>query len=932
MKKFLFLLFLTVISVTVAQEKGTLKGLVTDKDANNEPLPFANIVLKGTTTGGTTDFDGNYSFQVPVGTHTVVFSFLGYKTVQKTFTIKAGEIITINQVMSGEEGVGLDEVIVKASKAKESEKALLNEQKNAVEIVESIGAERLGKVGINDALVATTKISGVNKAESSGDIFIRGLGDRYLLTTMNGLPIPSDDVDKKNINLNLFPTNLIQKLGLTKTFSASSYADQTSGHVDVLSKIYSSESKGIKVKVGATTNTNVIDKFSTYRGTQNLNNTTLGFYSSSLSPAEATSTQSWGTKDVSLPLNRNISITAGKRFEIGDKDLGVIFSYGNRVSFDYITGVRALYNANERQNEYNDAEQFTTTYNNTALLNFSLDLNTNNKIQFVNLFINKTQDNLFEGGRNGEGFQVDNDPVANRGSFIRDQNVKETTILIHQLLGEHDLSEKNLLKWAVGANFVSANEPNRIRNEVVIGDGTSATGFTPAGQVFPSQNNNFQNRVSSQEISDFEVNGYINDEIIFFETEDTFFKAKFGVDTRFRTRDFVSKFIGVANQNNLFTDSVDNIPSIYSADNFSNGTIRADAGNPEDTYNSYLLYSGGYVTTSYKTASFLLDAGLRFEYNDISLTEWDVNNFIDPVTFIPRLGSSQTTYTNILPHLNFKYTLNEKSSLRLVLTKTITLPEFKELAPFEYFSPTSRVIVGNPDLIASTNYNADLKYEFFPSAAQLISVTGFYKRISDPINFAIERGPAGFFTYDNTGDLATVYGVELESRIDIINTDSFGKLNFNLNTTLMEHSQDLDRIYQYNNISESRLVGAPNVIVNGGLNYSNEKDNSLNIALQANYTSDKIFALGAPRDQTDNGRLELFNSEIIENAVFTADLVISKQLSEKLSVKGTFRNLLNPTIKQTQEVRDLTTGVFSNKTVSEYKSGVDLGVSLTYSF
>ena len=925
MKKFLFLLFLAVVSVTIAQEKGTLKGLVTDKDANNEPLPFANVVLKGTTVGGTTDFDGNYSFLVPEGTHTVVFSFLGYKTLQKTFTIKAGQTITINQSMSGEEGVGLDEVIVKASKAKESEKALLNEQKNAVEIVESIGAERLGKVGINDALVATTKISGVNKAESSGDIFIRGLGDRYLLTTMNGLPIPSDDVDKKNINLNLFPTNLIQKLGLTKTFSASSYADQTSGHVDVLSKIYSSESKGIKIKLGTTANTNVIDKFSSYRGTQNLNNTNLGIYNSNLSPVEAASTQSWSTTDLNLPFNRNFSITAGKRFEIGDKDLGVIFSYANRIDFDYKNGIRALYNANERHNEYTDAEQFTTTYNNTALLNFSLDLNTNNKIQFANLFINKAQDNLFEAGRNEQGFQVDNDPVANKGSFVRDQNIKQTRILINQLLGEHDLSEKNILKWAVGTNFVIANEPNRIRNEAVIGDGTDATGFTADGQVFPSQNNNFQNRVSSQEISDFEVNGYINDEITLSETDETFFKAKFGIDTRFRTRDFNSKFVGTVNQSNLFANSVDDLYTVFSSENFTNGSVRADAGNPEDTYSAYLLYNAGYVTASYKTSAFLIDAGLRFEYNDISLTKWDVNNYIDPVTFLPRIGSSQSTYTNILPHLNLKYNINDKNSLRLVLTKTITLPEFKELAPFEYFSPTSRVVVGNPDLVASTNYNADLKFEFYPSSGELISVTGFFKSISDPINFAIERGPAGIFTYDNTGDLAKVFGIELESRIDIVNNDSFGKLNFNLNTTLMEHNQDLDRIYQYNNVSESRLVGAPNVIINGGLNFSNEKDNPLNIALQANYTSDKIFALGAPRDQT-------VNSDIIENSVFTADVVITKQLSEKLSIKGTFRNLLNPTIKQTQEVRDLTTGVFSNKIVSEYKSGVDLGISLSYKF
>ena len=132
MKKILFITFLALSQFVVAQDKGTLKGLLTDKETNNEPLPFANVLIKGTSIGTTTDFDGNYILNVPAGNHIVVFSFLGYKTIEKPVTIKEDETVTINQVLSAEEGVSLDEIVVRSSNTKESVSALLLDQKKAV--------------------------------------------------------------------------------------------------------------------------------------------------------------------------------------------------------------------------------------------------------------------------------------------------------------------------------------------------------------------------------------------------------------------------------------------------------------------------------------------------------------------------------------------------------------------------------------------------------------------------------------------------------------------------------------------------------------------------------------------------------------------------------------------------------------------------------
>ena len=237
--KRLFLLVTILCSFSVAaQTTGTLTGKLLDKESNNEPLPFANVLIKGTTNGTSTDIDGKYILKLKPGTYTVVFSFLGYKTVEKSFSIKAGETITINQVMAAEQGVSLDEVKVTTTTTKEKTSALLIEQKKATIIKESIGAEDLSVKGIGDAAIAITKISGVSKQEGSSNVYVRGLGDRYQNTTMNGLSLPSNDANKKNLNLSLFKSDIIQNISIGKAYSSEFYGDFAAGNVDITSKEY----------------------------------------------------------------------------------------------------------------------------------------------------------------------------------------------------------------------------------------------------------------------------------------------------------------------------------------------------------------------------------------------------------------------------------------------------------------------------------------------------------------------------------------------------------------------------------------------------------------------------------------------------------------------------------------------------------------------
>ena len=255
MKKIFIALLLLINALAFSQSNSTIKGIVYDKEVDNSPLPIANVIIKGSSIGTTTEFEGTYTLKVEPGTYTLVFSFIGYKTIEiPNVIVKKNETITINKTLSASEGVSLNEIQINGSTKKESESALLTEQKKATFIKESIGAERLAKIGVSNAAAATSKISGVTKNEGSGDIYIRGLGDRYLTTSMNGLPIPSDDVEKKNIDLNLFSTDIIQNVSISKTYSTENYVDQASGNVDIVTKEYTAGKFSVGINGGSNTN------------------------------------------------------------------------------------------------------------------------------------------------------------------------------------------------------------------------------------------------------------------------------------------------------------------------------------------------------------------------------------------------------------------------------------------------------------------------------------------------------------------------------------------------------------------------------------------------------------------------------------------------------------------------------------------------------
>ncbi len=944
MKKLLVLAF---IFTGISLQAQSLSGLVFDGDNGNEPLPFADVYIKGGTKGTTTDFDGNYALSLDSGAYTLVISFIGYESLEVPFTIAEGEDKILNHTLKASQGVSLDEVQIVGTVSMERESALLVEQQKATVIKESIGSQRLAEIGVSNAATATTKISGVTKSEGSGDIYIRGLGDRYLSTTMNGLPIPSDNVNNKNINLSLFSTDVINNIGISKTYNTSSYADQVSGNVDVTSKKYTRKGFKVAVATGANTAAAGVDQFRQTIIMDDVN--FLGRQSQQYAISDAIIYQGWDSRAANSAINYDFSLSGSYKFKLFGKDLGLVGSVSNSRSFEYREGIFRSYRANildtsypdtenrgTRINDAPDVEEFITYLNTTAYIRGDFKINEDHKIAYNTLYVIAGEDKLYEQGRNGLGYVFDQQPIET-GSFVRDQNYKQTTLIVNQLMGNHQLGERNKLSWAGGYNYVVAKEPNRIRNEAIILDENNVT-FADVSD--------FSQRKSEQRIQDVEYNAYALNEYQFGaldEDEQRAYKLNVGLNYRHKERNFNSQFIGVATpgytpgfvNSGFLVPNVDDISSIYIPENFSN------SANPKLTLKEQLpdLFNGEIdIMAAFASVDFGLNKrfsgniGARFE-RDVFNVDWDVKNYIGPDG--PRRYAIEKEYTSLYPSVNLKYALNEKTFLRFASSMTQTLPEFKEFSPFQYEEPTGRVIQGNPDLEKSDVVNVDLKFEFFPKSGELLSATAFYKNIKDPINLALTTGSSGFFEYNNTGDQATVFGLELEGRLNLLeNEDGQGVLNANANVTLMSHNQDLLQTFQYYDIKETGLQGASDLIVNGSLVYNNRKENPFVASLTANYASDKIYALGSPEDFVNSD--VLFNHQIIEKGFVTMDMVLSKKFNKHITVKFTGRNLLNPNINQTQEITrfDNNGAVVSDSeaTVQSYKKGMQLNLGFTYSF
>ncbi|RAK24468.1 outer membrane receptor protein involved in Fe transport [Flavobacterium aquaticum] len=919
--KLRYLLLSLFFSVAMFAQNGTVTGTILDKEFNNEPLPFANIVIKGTKQGTSTDENGKYSISLKPGNYTIVIGYLGYETKEIPFTIKANEKKVINHTLEAS-GVQLADIEIIQVVSKEKESALLQEQQKAVEIKQSIGAEEISKKGIGDVAAAVAKTSGISKQEGSSDIYVRGLGDRYNSTTMNGLPLPSNNPSTKNMSLDVFSTDIVEYIGIDKTYNFKNYGDFAGANVDIVSKTYKGSGM-IEVGSGMNANSNAIsqNKFYLQDGpnfhgfsNESIPNNPLNGYNF---------TTSWD-KQAATPIGSSFYLRGGDSYSVGSNGKLSFFlnaSFDN--SYNYKEGARRG-SVNTQgiavKDLFRKAYEYQTSSN--AMANINYKINSNHNIKWNSMYINSTSQKHEEFTGIIDAFDAPGNGYVSRSTFDR------TSLLINQLLGNHTLGNRVNFDWGISYNMMMNVIPDRMQNTFVALDNNN-----PNSPLIVSDLNKSDNHRYFQEMTDDEVAGNFTLSYKFGKTADDKYKGKFiaGYSARYKEINFdATQFnfdilppnvtLPIIDLNNI--DGFFNQNGIdlgyYNIVTFRGGLSSPNALDPQN-YNGQQIISAGFGAIEYQfTPKLFVIAGFRSEY------------IIQDIFYSTSLktGKKLTDTMEYLPSLTAKYEINEKQNIKLAASKTYTLPQFKERAPF-LFEEVGQSYFGNENLYNSTDYNFDLKWEMFPKNGEVISFTGFGKYIQNPINQVTVASATNDISWVNSGEKAIGLGIEGEWRKNLFSrenntTGEKTNLGFGLNVSYLFTNQDLDTekvINENPGISvaftnqDSRLTGASDLLVNSDISFNKEfkNDKSLTATLAGGYFSDRIYALGV------TGKGDLVDSEVI-----TLDFILKYNVSKNIGFGFSAKNLTNPTIERTQDIQ--------NVVVDSYKKGRNFSISMKYSF
>ena len=555
--------------------------------------------------------------------------------------------------------------------------------------------------------------------------------------------------------------------------------------------------------------------------------------------------------------------------------------------------------------------------NTTGLVNVGYKINNNHKISFNSLFINSSsqvKDEYF-------GYVADLEDTGN-GLIRRSQYVKNT-LFVNQLLGEHTISSRSKFNWGVAQNNITGDTPDRMYNSFKKTD----EGYVLISKSKPDNHRYFQRLKEYETVANAAV------DYKFKKDGEGDFKGKFtlGYNGRFKNRDFKATQFNFKTEGPYLGTLVDpdNLDLFYNQQNLNNGYFNVSTfiGNSEinnaldpQKYSGEQIIHGGFLNTEYKFSNKLTAVlGLRAEYI-FQKVNWKTQ--LDPTG-----DKDEFDKVTFLPNLIMKYELNEKQNLRLGLSKTYTLPQFKERALFIYEDVTE-VKIGNPDLYPSDNYNLDLKWEMFPKNDELLSFTAFGKYIVNPINEVTIASSTNDISFINTGDRGYVAGAEAEFRKLIFESgeNNTKKLTAGVNASYMYTTQDLNTSkvenetryqVQFTN-AKSAFTGASPLLLNADISFLKEWDNknaNVSTTLAYSYFSDRIYAIGTN-----------YRGDQVDKAVGTLDFILKSKINKNLGFGFTAKNLLNPKIERVQENDN------GDITLLTYTKGLNLSFNVSYQF
>ncbi len=846
MKHYFLFLFSLVSNIIFGQF--SLEGKIIDGEFN-DVLPFANIQLSHInpdiySTGGTSDFDGNFIFNdIPEGEYELTVSFVGYES-QKivSINITASNPKQIFEIVLKPASSQLEEVIITTTAKKNTSNAVLSIQKRSAVLIDGLSLESIRKAGDSDIASAIKRVPGIS-LDQGKYVYVRGLGDRYSKTILNELEVPGLDPDKNTLQLDIFPTNLIENIQVIKSASSRLDADFTGGIVNIVLKEFSN-SPQINISIGTSYNPKMHLK-NNYVFDSRSKTDFLGFdngYRSLLIPRNAkipdpsrTNPETSVITNYTQNLNPNLEPNTGTSFV--NYNLGLSSSNSYNLENGKRLGFIANINYRTKITSLDDFLNSTYIFNQK---DFSLNSQNDGKLgsdeRFINLLTGLTYGSdtskykinflLIQNGesnvRSGGFSEFVSDDFYGIGSFMTytQRTIMSIPSSVRYVLNKETNSELN-----ISANLTKAivkDKDFKVTVFETIGDERFV--LSPNGAGYPQR---FW-RDLNEDVLNFKLDYSSN-----YNLGKTKIKFDIGGAYLHKNRIFATDYYSVNHLGStLYLEGVPN--NILKPENiwtFSTrqGSYISGSFQEENQFDSDINKIGAFVSKElFFNEKIKAVLGVRYEKFNLIYTGESIDGTVyENSKFIDR--------GDFFPSGNLIYSITENRKLRLSASKTTARPSFKENSTAVILDPiTGTTFYGNVNLQPSIIQNYDLRFENYSENGEFFALSGFYKSFDDPIEIVLlNRSTPNIFIARNNPE-ADVYGLELEIRKNLIFNDKY-KFNINGNFSVIESRQIMGEVEKNTRLERQpvdiefkdyrQLQGQSPYILNIGSAFENFNDN-----------------------------------------------------------------------------------------------------------
>ena len=908
-----------------------------------------------------TDIDGNFSLlNLKDGTYTLYIKYVGYKT-QKIdgVQLKGGKRIDRKAIVSSKDTSSkndasekalltialqpdeqqLNEVTVTAVERRNTDAAMIQVAKNSPVIVSNVSAQEISRTQDTNAGEVIRRVPGVSLIDDKF-VMVRGLSQRYNNVWVNGGAVPSSEADSRAFSFDIIPSSQIDNLTIVKSPTAEYPADYSGGFIIVNTKEIPAENS-FNIAVGGNWNTSsAFQNFSYSKGSgtdflgfdNGLRNLNGGIHAA-LNPQldangkpvgdYATSLLGNGLNNDWLVKNRKplgdlkLAASLNRRWMLGGRTLGMLaaLNYTNeyRTYENMENNLYGIYDAaNDKPNylRHSVDDQYNNNVRLGAMLNFTfLSKDGNHKYQLKNIF-NQLATSRYT-WRDGVSAQSNLERSA-------EYYYRSRTTYNGQLTGKHTFTS-DALDWSIGYAYANRHLPDRRRYLI---DDALETG------VYALSTGNDISREWTQ-LDEHILSLGVNDKhhFKFGNFEPDLQVGAYGEyrSREYQTRNFIYNWnVSANNMPSGFRHS--DIPTLLSSEaNMGYDKLYLlEEKQMRNNYRGHNTLGAGYLAMSLPFGKLGIHAGVRFEHNDMEL----ISNSRD---YEKSESSRHYKTDDVFPSLNTTYKISDQHQVRLSYGRSINRPEFREVSSSVYYDfDLASNVQGNTELKNCYVDNLDLRYEWYPSRGELISLAVFYKHFDSPIEwtYTVAGGTDLIYSYKNAKS-ANNYGVELDIRknLGFIGLKDF---SWSFNGALIKSKVQFEK----GSKEEDRpMQGQSPYLINTGIFYKNEPL-KMDIALLYNRIGKRIIGVGRSEGSTgdDSNSRVPHSYEMPRN---TIDFSLAKKFGNHLELKFNVRDLLAEKIYYKQ-FADVTYSEGSKKQVEEisrcYKPGRNIGLQAIYKF